>query len=269
MEQDQQKGWDAFSLQGGREDQCDAYLVRQSADGLLAIVADGHGTDGEEAARLACSYLPYALEQAKFGPGREERTVRQAFRAADLYLEGRCDGGVSLTLAYLYPGVLFTAWVGDTRACVADDQQMIYLTHDHLASDGDEAAAVIARGGIIQRRRVRLPSMVSGGLQLTRSLGDRRLGEIISPEPTMRRLSGPIFLEFRSLVIGSDGLWNEIDSCLGLPDAELTRLLHAVEPTSAALLRDRVAACDPCDNATGLLIDLRPFHPAVADTLSA
>ncbi len=251
--------WGGFSLLGGREAQCDLYRVLPWQEGLLILVIDGHGPDGAKAARMVHDHLPDALTTAQYAIGREPFAVRTAFRALDFLIELNCDGGACVTLIHVQPKVMFLAWVGDTQAKLTTRQTMFELNHEHHPDDPFERMRLDALGAHIVRRRIHVRPGVKPGIQVARSLGDGRYGELVSPDPDWKRI--PLSRGMQHLLIGTDGLWNVIDDPMLATQTALSWLLgvagHPVET-----LRREVHERGPIDNATGVLVDLRPFLPA-------
>lgn len=248
-------GWSGFSLIGRRATQCDAYRVIDWGDGLLVIVCDGHGREGKRAAEFVCERLPHALAQLNFAHGRERHAIRAAFRAIDFMLELQCDGGTCVTIAHVTPGSLFLAWVGDSQAGVAKGRTIIQLSEDHVPDEPYERLRLETLGANVNRGRI-VTRPGSTGIAVSRALGDIRYGELVSPEPDWKRLFPP--RAARHLIVGTDGFWRVIDSA-AIHSATVLAWLDPDDQPADRLLR-QVHELGPCDNATAVVVDLRPFH---------
>lgn len=69
---------------------------------------------------------------------------------------------------------LVVGHVGDSRAILCRDGDVIPLSKDHDPGDADEKQRISARGGIITSNSLGVP-IVNGRLGMTRSLGDPEL----------------------------------------------------------------------------------------------
>lgn len=152
----------------------------------------------------------------------------------ELPLELPQEGGTTATVVILTRKTLAIAWVGDSEAVLArtpagaDADQVAAValtTRKHHTSCAEEAQRVAAAGAHLHSG-VCFVQGVSGGVRVTRSLGDCALhaNSILLGTPdveTFERTEGDAFA-----LIASDGLWDCID--------------HA---TAVRMVADRVRGC--------------------------
>ncbi|WP_151084151.1 MerR family transcriptional regulator [Nocardioides cynanchi] len=124
--------------QGHRTEQRDA----THAGERLWVVADGMGTGGHAAAVALAAFLATELEGEPLGA--LDAAVARAQRAVES-LHGGLVTSTTLTAAWLLDDRLAVAHIGDSRACVLRDGELIRLTSDHT-----EVQSLIDEGSLTE-----------------------------------------------------------------------------------------------------------------------
>ncbi len=260
-------GWSAFKLQGERKRQCDAFRVLRPwgpDDGMLALIADGHGRHGYRAARLVVKKLPRYLRRSGFAPGLEKQVVRQVCVKLDREVKQWSRGGTTLTLAYLSRRYSFIAWIGDSPAFRITKSDIEFLIRPHNLLRTDEVERLRRAGAdILERasRPVRIVGEQGYSINITRTIGDAcidplwrtemGLPEFLIPEPEFMddqdRLQEALWI-----MLASDGVINTLDEAC-VPSCKFRFLYQdrtLSPPQMARRFRDLVASAQPSDNAT-------------------
>jgi protein phosphatase len=204
---------------------------------LIVAVADGMGghVGGEVASRIA-------IETATGDDtdvSAEERVKAANSAIMDAVLEDPhlAGMGTTLTLALMNPdGEITVAHVGDSRAYLLRDDELVRLTDDHSIVE-----VYLAAGQITEEEAKRHPQR---GM-LTRALG---LGDDLEVDLVREQLvAGDRFF------ICSDGLSNMVD------DARILELLSDGTPEEAVWnLIDAANAAGGVDNITVVVVDYIP-----------
>jgi serine/threonine protein phosphatase PrpC len=244
---------DTGRVRAHNEDSSLTFQADLEADGIhppfgLFIMADGMG--GHQAGEIASSlatrvianhvlrdiYLPYLMN----GSLSAESTVllealRGAVEAANIAVHTQVPGsGTTLTCALIIDSRAFLAHVGDSRAYVYNQSQLIQLTHDHSYVDKlvemgqltPEAAATHPQRNVLYRA-------VGQGDQLEIDV----LAITLPPESR--------------LLLCCDGLWSM------LTDVHLKDIL-ASAPTAQAACDQLVSAANEAggkDNITAVIVE--------------
>lgn len=146
----------AASLTGSRENNEDAYLLRDGGIGAGAIlaalaVADGMGgyEDGQVASRLAIDTAVRVLGNGTADPAALQGAFAQAdeqIRAVSMADGGSRSMGTTLTLAIVRKGEAVIGHVGDTRAWLFHQGSLQQITADH------SKVGRLLRAGVISER---------------------------------------------------------------------------------------------------------------------
>lgn len=124
-----------YSSAGGRFKNEDAAAVTESKSGVLAIVADGLGGqgNGDEAAALAIKSFQYEISQSSVS---ENLMAKAAEKANEEIRKAQNDRKMCSTLAALWleDSCAYTVHVGDTRIYQFRDNKMLCRTLDHSVS---------------------------------------------------------------------------------------------------------------------------------------
>jgi len=191
-------------IQGPREYQEDSVLHvplpgSKRGNAHLIGVFDGHG--GAWVARECARKTPELFD------GNCEDSA-EALRQLIERLDARtrfAQMGTTVSLAHIVESerIVTTAVVGDSPIIVLDDSGALQLSEEHnVRSNQSERDAAIARGGVYQNGYICIEKD-GKGLQLSRALGDRALGHLLSRTPTIASYT----LGTRSIVaVASDGL---------------------------------------------------------------
>ena len=187
---------------GTRFYQEDEILAENTPEGHLLAIADGHG--GEQVSRLVCSVLPDFWRKA--GGGSVANRFSSLFE--NLHdLTKNFDSGSTLSVVFV-PAQGKTAHVavlGDSPVVIKDADGVVSFSPDHnVRSNQAEARAGVARGGVIQNGYLMTDySDLAEGLQMSRALGDKGMGNILSRVPDVYEVKlGPDSW----ILVASDGL---------------------------------------------------------------
>ncbi|XP_071692437.1 probable protein phosphatase 2C 12 [Rutidosis leptorrhynchoides] len=168
--------------------------------------------------------------------------------------------GTTVTFVIIEGSIVTVASVGDSR-CVLEsaDGAMYYLSADHrLDTNEEERERVTASGGEVGRLNTGGGTEIGplrcwpGGLCLSRSIGDRDVGEFIVPVPFVKQVK--LSSAGGRLVISSDGVWD----ALSAEDAlECSRGL-APEAAAAHIVKEAVQVKGLRDDTTCIVVDILP-----------
>jgi len=248
-------------------------------------VLDGHG--GRDAADFVASRLPALLAEGLAGVSSGSSAeikagIKKCFLRCDEELLRVCeandwvDGCCAIAVlidAHCSPPRAYVANLGDSRAfaCMADGAaapRAVPLSKDHSPLNPAERKRIEQAGGFVEDGRV------CGSLEVSRSLGDRRLkGSGLSAAPDLT--SFPLTENQPFLLLGCDGFWKVFSGqqavewmCARLPKMDERRdelraqlsdqasVSALTKEALAALHRERDTACE-----VGLLREL--LHEAV------
>ncbi|MQL89340.1 hypothetical protein Taro_021921 [Colocasia esculenta] len=253
----------------------DYFLIRRDCHRVLRgctlpfsvfAVFDGH--NGASAAVFTKEHLvDHVLGAIPQGVSREEwlQALPQAlvagFVKTDIEFQRKGEAsGTTVTLVVVDGLTVTVASVGDSR-CILDSQGGVVslLTVDHrLEENVEERERVTASGGEVGRLNLFGGKEVGplrcwpGGLCLSRSIGDKDVGEFIVPIPHVKQVK--LSSSGGRLIIASDGIWDSLSSemaaksCRGLP-AELAAKLVVKEALRTTGLKD---------DTTCLVVDVVP-----------
>ena len=225
-----------YSEVGKRKNNEDAYSVLETADGVLAVVADGLGgrSNGEFASRQAIDTLNDFLKEKYVSADELENAVIEANRM--IYELQKQHPGAMTTVAALWMDEqhAVAVHVGDTRIYQFRNGKIVFQTADH------SAAQVAVVTGEIKAEELR---SYKGRNKLTRALGVAG-----NPKVTIRQLdlcSGDRFL------LCSDGFWEKIH------EQEMVHILNNSENAEDWLQRMRKTV-EPLatDNNTAIVIEV-------------
>jgi serine/threonine protein phosphatase PrpC len=216
--------------------------------GLLYAVADGMGgyTHGSVASSLALESLVDTLFDRDAPSPRAllsgiEKANLEVYKAAQRLSAGRM--GTTLTAAYILDDMLHLAHVGDSRAYLIRDGQVVCLTADHTTV-GD-----MVRSKLISADKIRTHAQRS---VLTRAIG---LGLFVQPDIDKYKLH-----EGDRLVLCTDGVWSVID------DQEFAQVAKesSAEESSQNLI-DLALSRETDDNVSVVVFHLRKLTPVLSE----
>ena len=226
-------------------------------------VFDGHG--GRAAAQHACRALPFEVAAAMREEGDDvAAALTSAFRRTELSWcawadaaaeDSGCTALVAVVVHHVGLGgaTMFVANCGDCRAVLSRCRSPVQITQDHTAAVQAEAARVLAAGGCIVPARD--GSMRVGGvIEVTRSLGDRRLKPLgLSAVPEVHEV--PLQEGDDFVVLASDGVWGALSNACVL-EKVATTVKHVDFGPKRVVSEAYEAGSD--DNMTALVVYLMP-----------
>ena len=230
-----------------RQNNEDSYLVRR---GLYAV-CDGMGgaRAGEVASEMACRAL-LALDPDSATPEDLREAIIEADRAIvdrSLEEEGLLGMGTTLTAALGGQGLLTLAHVGDSRAYLLRDGDLVQLTQDH-----SWVGEMVRRGELTPAQAAVHPH---------RSVITRVLGSGGEFEPDI--VAVPVE-EGDRLLLCSDGLTGMVS------DQDVAGILQREDDpqTAAQSLVQAALAGGGEDNVTVVVVDIMPPAPASGPPVS-
>jgi serine/threonine protein phosphatase PrpC len=217
----------------------DSYIVSPLDEGLFLAVADGLGgyLAGEVASHLAVRTVAALVAKHQGAP--DEAFLRTAFRAANeaIWRARRrpdtpgSEMATTLTAAYVRPGEVLVAHVGDSRLYVRRAAGLERLTEDQSF-----VGELVRAGALDPADAVRHPQRH----MLLHALGH-------DSEPAVRVTRAP-FSAGDVLLLCTDGVTH------ALSDEELVHLLGEPGPDTAARLVARANELGGEDNATAIVV---------------
>ncbi|WCJ35402.1 Protein phosphatase 2C family protein [Euphorbia peplus] len=182
----------------------------------------------------------------------------------DFQLKARTSG-TTVTFVIIEGWVVTVASVGDSR-CILESAEggIYYLSADHrLECNVEERERITSSGGEVGRLNTGGGAEIGplrcwpGGLCLSRSIGDRDVGEFIVPVPYVKQIK--LSSAGGRLIISSDGVWDAVsaevalDCCRGMPP----------EAAAAQIVKEAVHVKGLRDDTTCIVIDIsQPEKPA-------
>jgi serine/threonine protein phosphatase PrpC len=234
--------------QGNRPSNQDRFLIAESEDAVLLVVADGMGGHprGDQAAQYAVDTCNVLFRRATKPVDNPHEFLREMFAEAHRQVVqfGRRQRPpirprTTCTAALIQSGTAWAVHVGDSRLYVLRSGRTVFRTSDHSYVEGLYKAGKISRADrkIHPRRNY-----------VTRCLGGEESNSRAS-------LSEPVSLEKGDVVlVCSDGLWNGID------EQTLNSTIDGKHPLSAAvetLAEHAVSKKSPCsDNVSAVALRL-------------
>jgi len=183
---------------------------------------DGHG--GKAAATLAAITLHselwkcITLRREKVNKQEDEdvmirKVVRESFLSTNLKLCQSLNlihdpSGTTVLMTWIIGNKIVVANAGDSRAALYKDSgRIVRLSKDHRPEDPEEKRRIETLGGCV----ITLPEdspRLNGRLSVSRGFGDCDLQPYFSPEPFINIV--PLTPDDRYLILGCDGLWDEL-----------------------------------------------------------
>jgi len=189
---------------GQRSYQEDTYACIVAPEGLVLMVADGHG--GPEASELIEKHFP-GVWRKRFDSSKPMQEVfTEMYNDFDL-LTKFVDAGSTLSIVFLPEGATtaYVAILGDSPVIIHQPDDTLWISPEHnVRTNQVEREAAEARGGIYERGYIWNDFSYSDharGLQMSRALGDGHMGKIITREPECIEVPVGDWV-----LIGSDGL---------------------------------------------------------------
>jgi|GEM_PF-3206885 len=176
---------------GARQYQEDRYgaFSEKLEDGtklFIFAVMDGHRDD--KVSQFVFEYLSENLD-----PVEEvdcEVYISNLFASINEQTKG-FSSGTTCSVAFLYEktGAVFTAVLGDSPVFIGNEKGLTFLSQEHnVASNENEKAAVIERGGICERGYIVIVKDDRFlAIQTTRVFGDSDFEQFVSRVPTIEK----------------------------------------------------------------------------------
>lgn len=200
--------YSVFLHRGKRRKMEDCFVAGQvSPSGTLYGVFDGHGPEGRGCADLVSKEISESVfKWDKIGNVREG--FARAFSASHRKcLEEFDRGGTTACCALVQGNSLWVGNVGDSRCVLSRNGEAVPLSNDHKPNRTDERKRIEAAGGhVVYYGGWR----VEGVLNISRSIGDKNLMDLLSAVPDVTEHKISEHDEF--FILGSDGLWGVVDN---------------------------------------------------------
>jgi len=217
-----------------KTNQDSSFLLGQGGGDFFCGVIDGHGASGHHVSSFVKSNLAQrVLEQRREQSHKGTRAALMTgfVETADKLTRTRAidskESGAVVAVCMRKGQDLYAANVGDTRAVLvsADDTGRVRsqpLTRDHTPALAGERERIAAKGGEVAPTfipgqgfagppRVWQQKQVSGGLCVTRAIGDSSLNSVgvtAQPEVVKHRLRPTD----KYVVLASDGCWDYVSN---------------------------------------------------------
>jgi protein phosphatase 1L len=245
------------SIQGRRPHMEDTYQahVNIKGDSKIAFygVFDGHG--GSKAAVFTADHVWETIAHYDY-----INDPRGALHKGYLELDRQWlthaahhlwDDGTTAISALICRGTIYVSNIGDSRCVLASKGIAVEMSSDHKPDREDEKERIESLGGRILCYGT---WRVEGMLAVTRAIGDRKLKKYVSAEPEIRERvlrEGDDYL-----ILASDGVWDV------LTNQEAVDLVYKINDAKQAAehLTQVAFQRHSQDNATALVVDLRPYR---------
>lgn len=176
------------------------------------------------------------------------------------FLEKGHPSGTTVTFVIIEGWYVTVASVGDSRCIFESAEGDIYsLSADHrLETNEEERQRVTASGGEVGRLNTGGGTEIGplrcwpGGLCLSRSIGDRDVGEFIVPVPYVKQVK--LSTSGGRLILSSDGVWDilsfetALECCRGMSS----------EAAAAQIVKEAVQVKGLRDDTTCIVVDILP-----------
>ncbi|CAO2834200.1 unnamed protein product [Amaranthus hypochondriacus] len=174
------------------------------------------------------------------------------------FLEKGQASGTTVTFAIIEGWSITVASVGDSRCILESAEGEIFcLSADHrLESNESERERVTACGGEVGRLNTGGGTEIGplrcwpGGLCLSRSIGDKDVGEFIVPVPYVKQVR--LSTAGGRLIIASDGVWDILSFESAL---DCSRTMSA-EAAAAQIVKEAVQLKGLRDDTTCIVVDI-------------
>ncbi|DBA75361.1 hypothetical protein WJX77_001579 [Trebouxia sp. C0004] len=123
--------------------------------------------------------------------------------------------GATATVAVIVGWDLVVASVGDSTAYLDTGAEVVQVSDTHRLDDNKaerkrcEAAGFEVCKSTVDGKPVGPDRVWPGGLAMSRTIGDHMAGDVVLPEPEVRRMALPS--KGARLIIASDGLWDAVN----------------------------------------------------------
>ena len=236
------------TAQGLRDYQEDRFVVCNTKDGKLIAVMDGHG--GTAVSDRIAKVIPTIWRKHIAFPASIFTAMKDTFEDIATLTNTMYEGS-TLSLVFIPKAndVVFVAILGDSPVVIQNDEGQIHISPMHNArSNPAELAAAQERGGFFDGNYIRI-SYDGPGLQMTRVMGDREMGRIVSriPEVYTQKVNGDSFV-----LVATDGLFDPSNRNTEVEAGTVAQYIR--EGASAETLVNRAIATPTGDNVTAVLV---------------
>lgn len=205
-----------YSMKGSSRYMEDQFFI--SKGNLISAVFDGHGGN------KVSSYLSDQFNEIFYDYINENDTISNkqiiskittTLQSIDKEIMKKDEleyQGSTAAISVINPvvGSFITINVGDSRVVLSRNGTAVPLTEDHKPNSSEERKRIEKLGGTVDL----LPDKgyrVNGNLLVSRAIGDRAEGPVISSEPTIKTF--PIDEDQdQFIIVASDGLWDILSS---------------------------------------------------------
>lgn len=194
-----EKNISAAIKQGPKSSQEDRFCMgEKSGNTKFMAVMDGHS--GDKVSRLCFKYIKEEFDITQFDD--LEVGLRALMQDLDSQTNEMEEGStISAICIADDKRSVSIAVLGDSPVFVLDKEGELHVSPEHnVRSNLDECNAAEDRGGLYVSGYI-YSSPEEKGLQLSRALGNVKLGKVVSHEPEIYTIKNP-----RSIVVASDGL---------------------------------------------------------------
>ena len=191
-----------FSEQNGRKIQEDRFYHGIVDGGNLYAVYDGHL--GESVADFLAKNFHHYFSRTS---GTIRERMMQAFKNADDAKKIRKNNhcGAAAAIVFVKDNVAHFAHVGDVRALLEGNGQVVFATRDHTPDRADEYIRIEDKKG------AQFADSMKSFLILSRSFGDYGFNkDIIIAEPDYEEIQ--LTQQYKFLVLATDGLWSVVSN---------------------------------------------------------
>lgn len=221
----------------------DSFVASGNASGTKCLVGvfDGHGEKGRVISQFAKTHIAKSLFNNKELHSNPASALEGSFfdcqRNIERHLSGEAfHSGTTGVAAYQHRDKLIVANVGDSRAVLGQisegskgGMKAVELSSDQKPGRPDERRRILGVGGVVQQSQYPMRASLGGpprlmrvgpervwdrtgccGLGVSRSLGDTSMHPFVVANPEM--IERQIGAKDRLLVLGSDGVWDRMQS---------------------------------------------------------
>lgn len=175
-------------------------------------IFDGHG--GDFIAKQVEAVFPEALLPQLNAATSSRVALERAFERTENMLKQKFPvevSGTTAVVALIKDNVLDLAWIGDSRAIVIRNGQVIAATRDHKPDEPNEKRRIESVGGMVIIPRsfgVNGPARVGGRLATSRAFGDFKMKSEIKGISAIPDTQTVTLKENDLLIVACDGLWD-------------------------------------------------------------
>jgi len=230
----------------------------RSPEESFIAVYDGFG--GKDGSRIAQEMLHTIFRQALDQGKSPREAIEQAFAETDQVIEAAdSKTGSAAVVIYLRGKYCLVANAGDARVVMERKGTGERISRDHKPDDPEERERIEKAGGHVTEpvpfsAGRGKPARVEGVLAISRALGSKELGKLVSNEPTVSEFE--LGRGDTRAILASDGLWNFIEDQTALDKISKMKYPKAA---SEYLLRE-AQKLGSRDNITVIVVDFKAIR---------